>query len=76
MGDGFCFNPRKKLISKSFILKPTEITQFSLKTGGLNFLKIPPFKRLAHFYATTTRDVECFQDFNIETNFLRNESLF
>ena len=59
----------KTLIIGGFILKPTEIR-------ARFFQNSPQFERSACFYMTITGNFECFQYFNFETNFLKNEIFF
>ena len=62
---GFC----QTLIIGGFILKPTEIR-------ARFFQNSPQFERSACFYVTITGNFECFQYFNFEANFLKNEIFF
>ena len=60
---GFHFKAKRKSIGSS-------------KSTTRDFLNSPPFERSASFYVKISEHFEHFQDFNVETDFLVNESFF
>ena len=66
----------KTIFARGFILKSQQKEHwFSLKTTT-NFQNSPLFERLACFYVIITGNLERFQYFNFETNFLKNDNFF
>ena len=55
---------------------PTERAQVLLKYGARDFQNSRPFKRLACFYVTISGNLERFQYFDFELDFLKIENLF
>ena len=64
------------LFLRGFILKPTERAYVLLKKATRDFPNSLPFERLACFYVTISGNIERFQYFNFETDFLEIENLF
>ena len=62
--------------SQRFHFKANRKSIYFLKNGSGDFQNSPPFERSASFYVTVTGNIERFQYFNFETNFLENENLF
>ena len=60
---------------RGFILKLTGRTQFLLKNDTINFKNSLTFERSACFYVAITGNLERFQYFSMETNFLKNANL-
>ena len=72
-----CFlSENRKMIFLSFILNPTERAQVYLKYDSRDFQNYSPFERSAYFYVTIPGNFVCFQYFDFETNFKKNENLF
>ena len=60
---------------RGFILKLTGRTQVLLKNDTINFKNSLTFERPACFYVAITGNLERFQCFSMETNFLKNANL-
>ena len=57
-------------------MKLTERAKVILKNGTRDFQNSPLFQRSACFYVTASGNLEFFQHFNFETDFLENGNLF
>ena len=60
---------------RGFILELTGRTQVLLKNDTINFKNSLTFERSAFFYVIITGNLERFQYFSFETNFLKNANL-
>ena len=60
---------------RGFILELTGRTQVLLMNDTINFKNSLTFERSAFFYVTITGNLERFQYFSFETNFLKNANL-
>ena len=67
--NSFCF-------LRSFILKLTETALVPLKNGTRGFQYSILFVRFTCFSSDNHRNIEHFQYFNFEANFLKNETFF
>ena len=70
---------QEKSFVRGFILKPAERAYVPQKNGVRDFQNSPSFDRWACFYVTITENFERFwnfDNFNFETNVLKNENLF
>ena len=66
IGVDFCSNTAKCFVK----------SKGSSENGIWDFQNSPPFERLACFHVTLAANFECYQYFNFEINFLKNENLF
>ena len=64
------------LFLSGFIFKSTERGLVLLGNGTKEFQNNPPFERSGCFYVTFSENIEHFQYFNFETDFLENENFF
>ena len=60
---------------RGFILELTGRTQVLLMNDTINFKNSLTFERSVFFYVTITGNLERFQYFSFETNFLKNANL-
>ena len=66
----------EKVFSQTFHFKANRKSTGSSKNGTRDFLNNPQFERSVYFYLTITGDVERFQYFIFEEDFLENENLY
>ena len=68
--------PQHSKIRKVSILKPAERAWVHLKNGTRDFQNNPPFEVSTCFNVKDTGNLERFQYFNFEANFLKIETFF